>query len=85
MSSDAAPAGPPSPHGATGFAAGTDPLWYKDAVVYELHIKAYADANGDGVMEILVDWGYYEGSGIRVYALRDGKPVETELGYFNGL
>ena len=26
-----------------------DPLWYKDAVVYELHIKAYADANGDGV------------------------------------
>ena len=26
-----------------------DPLWYKDAVIYELHIKAYADANGDGV------------------------------------
>lgn len=26
-----------------------DPLWYKDAVVYELHIKAYADANGDGI------------------------------------
>ncbi|MBP6775950.1 MAG: maltose alpha-D-glucosyltransferase, partial [Piscinibacter sp.] len=33
----------------TGFAAVADPLWYKDAVVYELHIKAYADANGDGV------------------------------------
>ena len=27
----------------------SDPLWYKDAVIYELHIKAYADANGDGV------------------------------------
>ena len=26
-----------------------DPLWYKDAVVYELHIQAYADATGDGV------------------------------------
>jgi hypothetical protein len=25
---------------------GADPLWYKDAVIYELHIKAYADANG---------------------------------------
>ena len=30
-------------------AAGGDPLWYKDAVIYELHIKAYADANGDGI------------------------------------
>jgi maltose alpha-D-glucosyltransferase / alpha-amylase len=28
---------------------GDDPLWYKDAVVYELHIKAYADGNGDGI------------------------------------
>ncbi|MCW5661384.1 MAG: maltose alpha-D-glucosyltransferase [Burkholderiaceae bacterium] len=26
-----------------------DPLWFKDAVIYELHIKAYADANGDGI------------------------------------
>jgi maltose alpha-D-glucosyltransferase / alpha-amylase len=26
-----------------------DPLWYKDAVIYELHIKAYADGNGDGI------------------------------------
>jgi maltose alpha-D-glucosyltransferase/alpha-amylase len=26
-----------------------DPLWYKDAVFYELHVKAYADANGDGM------------------------------------
>jgi maltose alpha-D-glucosyltransferase/alpha-amylase len=27
----------------------SDPHWYKDAVIYELHIKAYADANGDGI------------------------------------
>ena len=26
-----------------------DPQWYRDAVVYELHIKAYADGNGDGI------------------------------------
>ena len=32
---------------ATGTAS--DPLWYQDAVIYELHIKAYADANGDGI------------------------------------
>jgi maltose alpha-D-glucosyltransferase/alpha-amylase len=27
----------------------TDPLWYKDAIIYELHIKAYFDSNDDGV------------------------------------
>ncbi|HEV3057553.1 MAG TPA: maltose alpha-D-glucosyltransferase [Vicinamibacterales bacterium] len=26
-----------------------DALWYKDAIIYELHVKTYADANGDGV------------------------------------
>jgi len=26
-----------------------DPLWYKDAIVYELHVKAFHDANQDGV------------------------------------
>ncbi|HLL19262.1 MAG TPA: alpha-amylase family glycosyl hydrolase, partial [Rubrivivax sp.] len=26
-----------------------DLLWYKDAVIYELHIKAFFDANGDGI------------------------------------
>ncbi|MBV8629581.1 MAG: maltose alpha-D-glucosyltransferase, partial [Silvibacterium sp.] len=27
----------------------SDPLWYKDAVIYELHVKAFADGNNDGV------------------------------------
>jgi maltose alpha-D-glucosyltransferase/alpha-amylase len=27
----------------------TDPLWYKDAVIYQLHIKSFFDANNDGV------------------------------------
>ena len=26
-----------------------DPLWYKDAIVYELHVRAFYDTNGDGV------------------------------------
>jgi maltose alpha-D-glucosyltransferase/alpha-amylase len=26
-----------------------DPLWYKDAILYELHVRAFADSNGDGV------------------------------------
>jgi maltose alpha-D-glucosyltransferase/alpha-amylase len=27
----------------------TDPLWYKDAVFYQLHVKSFADSNGDGI------------------------------------
>ena len=23
--------------------------WYKDAIIYELHIKAFRDGNGDGI------------------------------------
>ena len=30
-------------------AAASDPLWYKDAVVYQLHIKAFFDSNDDGL------------------------------------
>jgi maltose alpha-D-glucosyltransferase / alpha-amylase len=30
-------------------ASATDPLWYKDAIVYELHVRAFADSNGDGI------------------------------------
>jgi maltose alpha-D-glucosyltransferase/alpha-amylase len=26
-----------------------DPLWYKDAVLYELHVRAFQDSNGDGI------------------------------------
>jgi maltose alpha-D-glucosyltransferase / alpha-amylase len=27
----------------------TDPLWYKDAIIYELHVRAYFDSSNDGV------------------------------------
>jgi maltose alpha-D-glucosyltransferase/alpha-amylase len=26
-----------------------DPLWYQDAIIYELHVKAFMDANNDGI------------------------------------
>jgi maltose alpha-D-glucosyltransferase/alpha-amylase len=28
---------------------GNEPLWYRDAVIYELHVRAFADSNGDGI------------------------------------
>ncbi|MFG1301968.1 maltose alpha-D-glucosyltransferase [Xanthobacter sp. V3C-3] len=29
--------------------AGDDPLWYKDAIIYQLHVKSFFDANDDGI------------------------------------
>src|SRR4028118_678037 len=26
-----------------------DPLWYRDAVIYELHVKTFHDSNADGI------------------------------------
>ena len=26
-----------------------DPLWYKDAIIYELHVKTFHDSDGDGI------------------------------------
>jgi maltose alpha-D-glucosyltransferase / alpha-amylase len=26
-----------------------DPLWYRDAIIYQLHVKSFYDANGDGI------------------------------------
>lgn len=31
---------------------GADPLWYKDAVIYEVHVRSYYDRNGDGIGDI---------------------------------
>jgi maltose alpha-D-glucosyltransferase/alpha-amylase len=30
-------------------ASAIDPLWYKHAIIYELHVRAFADSNGDGI------------------------------------
>jgi maltose alpha-D-glucosyltransferase / alpha-amylase len=29
--------------------SGADPLWYKDAIIYELHVKTFHDSDGDGM------------------------------------
>lgn len=29
-----------------------NPYWYKDAIIYELHIKAFFDSNGDGIGDL---------------------------------
>src|SRR5579884_786526 len=35
------------PHDRSGLSA--DPLWYKDAIIYELHVRAFHDSNEDGM------------------------------------
>jgi maltose alpha-D-glucosyltransferase/alpha-amylase len=35
-----------TPSGAT---LADDPLWYKDAIIYQLHVKSFFDANNDGI------------------------------------
>jgi maltose alpha-D-glucosyltransferase/alpha-amylase len=30
-------------------AAGSDPLWYKDAIIYQIHIKSFFDSDNDGI------------------------------------
>jgi maltose alpha-D-glucosyltransferase/alpha-amylase len=30
-------------------AAASDELWYKDAIIYQLHVKAFSDSNNDGI------------------------------------
>jgi maltose alpha-D-glucosyltransferase/alpha-amylase len=34
-----------------------DPLWHKDAIIYELHVRAFYDSDGDGVGDF---WGLIE-------------------------
>src|SRR5436190_15331336 len=30
-------------------AASDDPLWYKDAIIYQTHVKSFFDSNNDGI------------------------------------
>ncbi len=30
-----------------------DPLWYKDAIIYQLHVKTFFDSNGDGIGDFI--------------------------------
>jgi maltose alpha-D-glucosyltransferase/alpha-amylase len=33
----------------TATTTATDQLWYKDAIIYQLHVKSFFDSNGDGI------------------------------------
>ncbi len=42
-------------------------LWYKDAVIYEVHIRAFADSNGDGIGDfrgLIGKLDYLQGLGV---------------------
>ena len=39
----------PMPEVSPASTIAADPLWYKDAVIYQLHLKSFFDANNDGV------------------------------------
>ena len=41
-----------------------DPLWYRDAIVYQVHVKSFFDANGDGI-------GDFEGLTEKLDYIRD--------------
>ena len=36
-------------HGEEAYLAESDPLWYKDAIIYDVHVRAFADSNADGI------------------------------------
>ena len=35
------------------YALEKNPLWYKDAVIYELHVRAFCDGNADGIGDFI--------------------------------
>ena len=35
------------------FPFGNDPLWYKDAIIYELHVRSFKDSDSDGVGDFI--------------------------------
>jgi maltose alpha-D-glucosyltransferase/alpha-amylase len=48
----------------SGVALAAEPLWYKDAIIYQLHVRAFRDSNGDGM-------GDFHGLTERLDYLRD--------------
>src|SRR5690348_859835 len=45
----------------------SDPLWYKDAIIYELHVKAFFDSNDNGYGDfpgLMQKLDYLQGLGI---------------------
>jgi maltose alpha-D-glucosyltransferase/alpha-amylase len=59
-------------------AAVTDELWYKDAIIYQLHVKAFADSNNDGIGDftgLTEKLGYLQDLGVTtLWLLRSTPP-----------
>jgi maltose alpha-D-glucosyltransferase / alpha-amylase len=49
VAADTSPLTLPDPQAAVPAEASSDPLWYKDAIIYQAHVKSFFDANNDGV------------------------------------
>jgi len=48
-------------------ASATDPLWYKDAIIYEVHVRAFSDSNNDGIGDfagLISRLDYLQGLGV---------------------
>ena len=61
-------------------ASATDPLWYKDAIIYELHVRAFADSNNDGIGDfpgLMSQLDYLQDLGITCIWLLPFFPVAT--------
>ena len=41
--------GPARPDGGAPQLLRDDPQWYRDAIIYQLHVKAFQDSSGDGM------------------------------------
>src|SRR5436190_23128837 len=39
----------PTPQFARDVVVASDTLWYKDAIIYQLHVKSFFDSNNDGI------------------------------------
>jgi maltose alpha-D-glucosyltransferase/alpha-amylase len=43
---------PSTPPGPGPDPVGPAPLWYHDAVLYEVHVRAFQDSDGDGIGDL---------------------------------
>src|SRR5205807_8037601 len=50
--------------GGNGLSARLDALWYKNAIIYQVHVRAFYDSNGDGI-------GDFEGLAQKLDYLRE--------------
>ncbi|WP_081761393.1 maltose alpha-D-glucosyltransferase [Methylopila sp. 73B] len=57
------------PSGTVVSREGVDPLWYKDAIIYQVHVKSFFDSNDDGIGDfpgLISKLDYIAGLGVSV-------------------